>query len=406
VLQRSALLTTVVVFIITGLAPGAAPATAAAKKKPGAEARLRADLPRIAKRAGGSGGYVVLDGATGRTIAASSPDKARPLGSAAKLLTTGAAIDLLGPNAMLTTTVETAAPVLPDGTLAGDLVLRGGGDPLLDEPRLQVLADAVQARGIKVVAGSIVGDESRFDTLRGGPATGGAFDPELTGSLGALTYERGRQAPGGPLQPDPGRAAAYRFDDVLEARGLKIRGVPHAGVAPPGAVVLGSGATRLADLVKVIDKTSDDFDAEVLAKLLGGGTTAGGAAKIAAHARKLGAKVTVVDGSGVDARTKGSPRQLARYVRRIRTRAAIAAALPIAGRDGTLADRMTSGPARGTCRAKTGSLPETRVSALAGWCRTHGKTRVFAILRTNVDQEAAKATEDAIVERIAATKAR
>jgi D-alanyl-D-alanine carboxypeptidase/D-alanyl-D-alanine-endopeptidase (penicillin-binding protein 4) len=404
VLQRSAALTTAAVLTIAGLAPAAAPA--ATGKPRSAEARLRADLPRLAKRAGGAGGYVVLDGATGRTVAASSPDVQRPLGSTAKLLTTGAAIDLLGAGAKLTTTVDTVAPVLPDGTLAGDLVLRGGGDPLLDEPQLQTLADAVQARGIKAITGSIVGDESAFDALRGGPATGGAFDPELTGVLGALTYARGRQAPNGPLQPDPGRAAAYRFDDVLEARGLKIRGVPRAGATPPGAVTLGLVQQPLADLVKEIDKTSDDFAAEVLAKVLGHGTTAAGAAAIAAHARKLGARVTVVDGSGVDHDTKASPRQLARYVRRIRTRSAIAAALPVAGRDGTLVDRMTSGPARGACRAKTGSLPQTRVSALAGWCRTHGRTRVFAILRTGVDQARAKAAEDAIVQRIAATKAR
>lgn len=402
-LQRSAVLTTVCILTIAGLVPGAA---AAAKKPRGAYAQLRADLPRLARAAGGSGGYVVLDGASGQTLAASSPDTARPLGSTAKLLTTGAAIDLLGAGAKLTTTLSTAAPVLPDGTLAGDLVLRGGGDPLLDEPQLQQLADAVQAHGIRAISGSVVGDETAFDTQRGGPSTGGAFDPELTGVLGALTYARGRQAPNGPLQPDPGRAAAYRFDDVLEARGLTIRGVPRAGVTPPGAVAIGLVSQPLSYLVKEIDKTSDDFAAEVLAKALGGGTTAGGAAKIAAHAGKLGAKVTVVDGSGVDRATKASPRQLARYVRRIRTRAAIAAALPVAGRDGTLAERMTSGPALGVCRAKTGSLPQSRVSALAGWCRTHGRTRVFAILRTGVDQETAKAAEDVMVQRIAATKAR
>jgi D-alanyl-D-alanine carboxypeptidase len=84
----------------------------------------------------------------------------------------------------------------------------------------------------------------------------------------------------------------------------------------------------------------------------------------------------------------------------------IAGALPIAGVDGTHATRMTSGPARGACHAKTGSLPQTRVSALAGWCRTHGRTRVFAFLREDVDQGAAKAAEDAMVQRIAATRSR
>jgi serine-type D-Ala-D-Ala carboxypeptidase/endopeptidase (penicillin-binding protein 4) len=340
------------------------------------------------------------------------PTTARPLGSTAKLLTTGTAIDLLGAKAQLATTVLTMAGVDATGTLNGDLYLKGGGDPSLDEDQLAQLADAVARRGIRTITGSVVGDETAFDTLRGGPATGGAFDLELTGSLGALTYARGRQAPNGPLQPDPGRAAAFRLDDLLEARGLTIKGTPRAGATPPGAAEIARFATPLAAVVKTIDKSSDDFAAEVLAKDLGAakggaGTTAAGAAVIARHARALGATLFPVDGSGVDPDTKGSPRQLARLVRRLRTRPALAAALPVAGVDGTLASRMTSGPARRTCRAKTGSLPATRVSALAGWCRTRGRTLVFAIQRSRVtSQPAAKAAEDAMVQRIAASRKR
>jgi D-alanyl-D-alanine carboxypeptidase/D-alanyl-D-alanine-endopeptidase (penicillin-binding protein 4) len=391
---------------LAALAPVPAAHAAAART----DKTLRADLVRLARGAGGAGGFVVLDGKTGRTVAQSAPRTARPLGSTAKLLTTGAALRVLGPSARLTTTVLAAGAIDGAGTLTGDLVLHGGGDPLLDEPQLQRLADAVQARGIRAVTGAVVGDESAFDALRGGPATGGAFDLNFAGSVGALTYARGRQAPDGPLQPDPGRAAAYRFDDVLEGRGLTIRGVPRAGTTAPGALELGRVATPLAAVVKVIDKQSDDFAAEVLAKDLGvarggAGTTAAGAAVIKANA--YGARLFPVDGSGVDPRTKGAPRELARLVRRLRTVRALAAALPVAGVDGTLAERMTSGPARRACRAKTGSLPQTRVSALAGWCRTHGRTLVFALLRERVSgQAAAKAAEDAMVQRIASSRRR
>ncbi|HEY6758282.1 MAG TPA: D-alanyl-D-alanine carboxypeptidase [Baekduia sp.] len=390
-------------------------ATAQAKTTKKTDATLRADLARLARGAGGKGGFVVLDGKTGRTLAQADPDTKRPLGSTTKLLTTGAAADAFAGAARLTTTAVTTAPLdAASGTLAGDLVLVGAGDPLLDEPQLQALADQVQARGVKVIAGSIVGDDSAFDAQRGGPATGGAFDLNMNGSIGALTYARGRQAPGGPFQPDPGRAAAFRFDDVLEARGVIVRRSPKAGVATPGSAQLGVVSTPVATVIKDINKTSDDFAAEVLAKdlvLAGGGprpaTTAAGAAAVARHARRLGATLSPFDGSGVDPRTKGSPRQLARYVRRIRTRAAIAASLPVAGVDGTLQTRMTTGPAHRTCRAKTGSLPQTGASALAGWCRTHGRTLVFAIQRSHVSgQPAAKAAEDAMVQRIAASRRR
>lgn len=406
--RRSAVLTTVSVLTILGLAPGA---SAAARKT---DATLRADLVHLAAGAGGSGGFTVLDGATGRIVAEARGTAARPLGSTAKLLSTAAALRTLGAAHPLTTTVTTTAGVDAAGTLGGDLHLVGGGDPTLGEPQLQKLADAVVARGIRAVAGSVVGDESLFDDLRGGPATGGAFDLNFAGTLGALTYARGRQAPDGPLQPDPARAAASRFDDILEARGLTIRGVPRAGTAPAGTAELGRVSVTVGAVVKIIDKQSDDFAAEVLTKALGAaqtggapgsGTTANG---VAAIKRNLyGLPLRPVDGSGVDPATKGSTRALARFVRRVRTIPALARALPVAGVDGTLAGRMRSAPARRNCRAKTGSLPQSRNSALAGWCRTGGRTLVFALERAHVtSQAAAKDAEDAMVQRIAVSRRR
>jgi D-alanyl-D-alanine carboxypeptidase/D-alanyl-D-alanine-endopeptidase (penicillin-binding protein 4) len=406
--QRSIVLS---LALVVAALPG--PALAAAKPK--TDATLRQDLARLAAGAGGQGGFVVLDAKSGKTLAAASPGTARPLGSTAKVVTTSVAAYRL--RAGLTTTVATGAAIDPaTGTLNGDLVLHGGGDPTLGDAQLAVLADAVQAHGIRAIAGAVVGDESALDTWRG--PSGDAFDPEIGGVLGALTYDRGRQAPGGPLQPDPARAAAFRFDDVLEARGLQVRGTPRATASPaspasPGALVeLGRVTTPIARVIKIINKTSDDFGAEILAKDIGvlglarSGSTIAGATEIGDIARLRGAALKLVDGSGVDRRTKGSPRQLAHYVRLIRTDRTIAASLPIAGVDGTLAQRMTSGPARRACRAKTGSLPQTRVSALAGWCRTHGRTLVFAFLRERVDQAPAKAAEDAMVQRVAASRRR
>jgi D-alanyl-D-alanine carboxypeptidase/D-alanyl-D-alanine-endopeptidase (penicillin-binding protein 4) len=59
------------------------------------------------------------------------------------------------------------------------------------------------------------------------------------------------------------------------------------------------------------------------------------------------------------------------------------AALPIAGVNGTLFDRMRSGPAHHRCRAKTGTL--NGVSALSGYCRSHGGHLIaFSILMNGV----------------------
>lgn len=414
--RRAAATIATLLLAAPALALGAstATATAAAAAKPKSDATLRADLVRLAARAGGSGGFTVLDGPTGRIVAESRGTASRPLGSTAKLLSTAAALRTLGAARPLTTTVAIMAGVDAAGTLGGDLYLVGGGDPTLDEPQLRQLADAVVARGIRTIAGSVVGDESLFDALRGGPATGGAFDLNFAGAVGALTYARGRQAPNGPLQPDPARAAAYRLDDILEARGLAIRGIPKAGIAPAGTAELGRVTSTVGAVVKVIDKQSDDFAAEVLTKALGAahtggapgsGTTANG---VAAIKRNLyGLPLRPVDGSGVDPATKGSTRALARFVRRVRTIKALASALPVAGVDGTLAARMRRAPAQRNCRAKTGSLPQSRYSALAGWCRVRGRTLVFALERSHVtSQAAAKAAEDAMVQRIAASRRR
>jgi D-alanyl-D-alanine carboxypeptidase/D-alanyl-D-alanine-endopeptidase (penicillin-binding protein 4) len=280
-----------------------APATAHA-------ASLTSDLRFLAHEAGGRGGFAVLDGRTGRTLAASGDRGVHPLGSTTKLVTTATALDALGRGATLTTIVLAAGAVDQGGTLTGDLILAGRGDPLLGEAGLATLADAVQAAGVSTVTGSVVGDESLFDTLRGGPATNGGFDLNIGGALGALTYDRGRQVPGGPIQADPARAAAFRFDDVLEARGLKVRGGPKAGPTPAGATPLGVASTPLPAVVDAINKPSDDFGAETLAKVVGAraagaGTTAAGAALIS---RRSG--FTLVDGSGVDEHSAGSARAL------------------------------------------------------------------------------------------------
>ena len=81
------------------------------------------------------------------------------------------------------------------------------------------------------------------------------------------------------------------------------------------------------------------------------------------------------------------------------------ASLPIAGRDGTLANRMKGTPAEGNARAKTGSM--TAVRGISGYVTSaDGEPLVFSILANNYDTPSATitATEDAIVIRLATFK--
>ncbi|MBS0426950.1 MAG: D-alanyl-D-alanine carboxypeptidase/D-alanyl-D-alanine-endopeptidase, partial [Proteobacteria bacterium] len=92
-----------------------------------------------------------------------------------KLVTTYAALDLLGPAYTWSTPVYTDGRVI-DGTLHGNLYIQGRGDPNLVVERLWLLLRRVQGLGIRQIAGDIVLDRSAFDTtVDGDPA---AFDGE------------------------------------------------------------------------------------------------------------------------------------------------------------------------------------------------------------------------------------
>ncbi len=94
--------------------------------------------------------------------------------SIAKLATTAAALELLGPAFTWTTRVYLDGTVR-DGTLQGDLYLQGGGDPKLVAERLWLLLRRVRGLGIRFIAGDIVLDRSAFEVAAADP---GAFDGE------------------------------------------------------------------------------------------------------------------------------------------------------------------------------------------------------------------------------------
>ncbi len=94
--------------------------------------------------------------------------------SVAKLATTFAALELLGPAYTWTTPVYADGPVQA-GVLQGNLYLKGQGDPKLVMERLWLLVRRLQGLGIQQVAGDIVLDRSAFDVP---PTDPGAFDGE------------------------------------------------------------------------------------------------------------------------------------------------------------------------------------------------------------------------------------
>jgi len=111
--------------------------------------------------AGALVGFTVLDEQGREVYASPLAGTALCPASALKTATTGAALELLGPEFRFETTIAAAAPAT-DGMLPGDLVLVGCGDPTLASADLDALADAVIASGIKKVTGNLRIDTSIF----------------------------------------------------------------------------------------------------------------------------------------------------------------------------------------------------------------------------------------------------
>jgi serine-type D-Ala-D-Ala carboxypeptidase/endopeptidase (penicillin-binding protein 4) len=365
---------------------------------------LRAKLTREMRYAGTFSGIFVRDLDTDRTLFASKADVARVPASVEKLYTTSAALLRFGPDATFPTSVAGRGFLDPDGVWRGDLFLRGGGDPTLAREDLQRLAGAVSGAGIIRVDGSVLGDESRFDTLRGSFDTGGAYDSDIGGALSALALGRGFAK-----DDKPAAHAAGQFAKILRGEGVRVEGRSDSGVAPANATELAVvQSPPVRDLIRLTNVPSDNFLAEMLVKDLGAqfagvGTTAAGVGVVRAELASLGIHPRMVDGSGLSRADRTTPRQVVRLLETMHHQevaGAFEGSLAVAGRTGTIRKRMRGTPAQDRCKAKTGTL--IGVSALAGVCEAAGgHTIAFALLMNRAGVGRAHGVQDRVAAAIA-----
>ena len=130
-------------------------------------------------------GVLVKSLTDGRTLYERNADLALIPASNQKLLTSAAALSLLGPEYRFQTFLFSGGTVDASGVLNGDLVLRGGGDPSLTLTGLAALADSVKTAGIRSVTGRILADDTRFDTRRLGDSwswddEAAAYQPQIS----------------------------------------------------------------------------------------------------------------------------------------------------------------------------------------------------------------------------------
>jgi serine-type D-Ala-D-Ala carboxypeptidase/endopeptidase (penicillin-binding protein 4) len=396
--------------LICARSPAAAIASAPA-------AGLQAHMTHELALAGSQSGAYVYDLSTNQALFSERADLQRPPASVEKLYTATTALERMGPTARLETTVLGVGHLAPGGVWEGSLYLHGGGDPTFGSTSfidshygglgtsLSTLVDQlVRGDGIHRVTGSVEGDESYFDSLRGEPSSGYAFDPFLEGELSALAFNRGQtgRESNPPTPHAPAAYAARRLWAALKAAGVSVHGGSGAATAPPAAVRLATAQSpTIAQLLGLTLPPSDNFFAETLLKDLGAryagaGTTAAGAQVVSQTLAGLGIHPLLVDGSGLSRADETSPQQVVTLLSELAHSVLgtiLRGDMAVAGHTGTLSERMRGTAAAGRCQGKTGTL--IGVSNLAGYCQSvGGDILAFAFFTDGISIEAAHALQD------------
>ena len=366
-------------------------------------AKIRPMLKR--STLGGHYSVLVTDLATGAPVFRAGAKRVTPA-STAKLLTSVAVLESLGPMARFRTSVRF------DPT-RGRLVLVGGGDPLLgSSPKagngsypvradLETLARKtvreLRSQGVKRVRLSY--DDSYFTGPAVNPRWPASYVPEdVVPPIGALWVEEGRAGSYG-FVADPAQTAGEAFADALRTAGLKLRGSVARATGPAtGTELTHVSSAPLGEIVERTLALSDNEAAEVLARHVGlaerqEGSFEAGSAAVLDVVRRLGVATAgdrLYDGSGLSREDLLAPETLAGVLRVASSpdhpelRAAITG-LPVAGFTGSLKARFDRGPAaaRGRVSAKTGTL--TGVHGLAGLARdVAGGEMVFVVIADRV----------------------
>jgi serine-type D-Ala-D-Ala carboxypeptidase/endopeptidase (penicillin-binding protein 4) len=369
--------------------------------------KLERKLSDLARKAPGSSGFYVydIDAKRHRVLFDRSEGSRRLLASNEKLFTTTTALGTLGADARLETRVKVDGKV-SKGKLQGDLYLIGDGDPTFGNAGIADLADDVRRAGIKRVSGTVYGDDSIFDRLRGVPDSNYGPSPYVA-PLSGLVYD------GSTYDEDPAKEAARAFRDELRAEGVKVGGKVKVHALPrqlrKSDAVGEWDSDTIAQIVAATNKPSNNFYAEMLLKRLDAteshqGTTRGGTGDVERFVASLGSKVDARDGSGLTRHNRSSPRDVVKLLTAVRGEDGIGDALfnslSIAGQDGTLGERMGGTVAAGSCRGKTGTI--TGVSNVSGYCKSGGDLVAFSILMNGVsDLTSAHSIQDQMIVQIA-----
>jgi D-alanyl-D-alanine carboxypeptidase/D-alanyl-D-alanine-endopeptidase (penicillin-binding protein 4) len=212
--------------------------------------------------------------------------------------------------------------------------------------------------------------------------------------------------------PDPAHYAAHCLREALERRGVRVQGgvkVRHRYFwhgdepqepLPPGLTLASRQSPPLIELLKIVNKVSQNLHAELALREVARARGAFGSRRAAmtdmnVFLRRAGipaADVNLIDASGLSRLTLATPTaftSLLQFMHASPNRQHWLETLPIGGEDGTLSNRFR-GLETGRVMAKTGSL--SHVSALSGYIENgRGETIAFSVMVNNAHAPAGAA---------------
>ncbi|MBA3430752.1 MAG: D-alanyl-D-alanine carboxypeptidase, partial [Actinobacteria bacterium] len=352
----------------------------------------------------------VMVSSRGKAVYRKEAGRRRVPASNQKLLLSMALLDRLGAGERIPTGVWARAP--KRGAVRGNLWIVGRGDPSLAggeryarslpfrAARLGALARRIKNREIRRIKGRVVGATGYFKRDWFAPGWK-KFFPWLEVALPtALTFNGNIARRKHTRRPE--REAARSLTRKLERIGVSVRRSARMGPRPARRHKIASIRARpLGEIMRYMNRKSNNFFAEVLGKRLGversgpPGTIAKGARAIRSLAARRGVRIVSKDSSGLSYANRVSPRGITKmleWARRQPWGRRLRKMLPTGGQ-GTLEDRLGGAPVR----AKTGTLDG--ISALSGyvWLSREGATAEFSILSRGLPKYKAVTIENRIV---------
>jgi serine-type D-Ala-D-Ala carboxypeptidase/endopeptidase (penicillin-binding protein 4) len=354
---------------------------------------------RAVKVKGMTGSYsgAVVEVGSGKVVFAHNATRGYIPASTMKLLTSTAALSILGPGHTFKTSV-----VSPK---RGQIILVGGGDPYLSSksragyPKRATItglarATASRLRHDKIKRVSVGYDASLFRGPSWNPSWPGFYADQVS-HTSALWVDEGHVGYGGARYKDPAKQAATAFAAALSKQGIRVTATRSAHAPKSAVVVARVSSMPLERIVEHLLMVSDNDAAEVIFRqaAIGAkkpGSIAEATKVVRAELSKLGIwdpGMGITDGSGLARQTRVPADSMVKMLRVAASTQhpelrAVITGLSVAGVEGSLRrqyfdDRSVAG--RGVVRGKTGTL--NKVRARAGLIRSaDGSLLAYAFL--------------------------